>query len=75
MVQNADTKVTIAEIRTVFPKVTQGTVYMWAQRGKIRRAGKRGRNPLFYWGDVVAAETETRLTPQSTRYEAELVAA
>jgi hypothetical protein len=70
VVQNADAKVTIAEIRTVFPDVTPATIYMWAQRDKIRRAGKRGRHPLFYWGDIVGAERETRLVPQSTRYEA-----
>jgi hypothetical protein len=73
--QNEDARVTIDEIMFLMPKVTRATVYMWAQHGKVAKVGKRGRNPLFRWGDIVAAERDTRLAPQSTRYEAELAAA
>lgn len=32
---------------------------MWKARGKVKPAGKRGRSPLYRWGDLIKVARDT----------------
>lgn len=55
-----DRLVTAAEIAVLIPTVSRHLVYVWRGTGKLTERGKRGRSPLYRWGDVTALETATR---------------
>jgi len=56
-----DRLVTAAEIETLIPTVSRHLVYVWRGTGKLVERSKRGRSPLYRWGDVTAIEAATRL--------------
>ena len=55
-----NTKLTAAQIERQLPTVSRHLVYMWRSAGKLQEQGKRGRSPLYRWGDVVKLEAATR---------------
>lgn len=56
----ADQLVTAVEIQHLMPTVSRHLVYMWRGTGRLAERGKRGRSPLYRWGDVTALEATTR---------------
>lgn len=58
---DADALVTAVEIEQELPTVSRHLVYVWRANGRLEVRGKRGRSPLYRWGDAVALEAETRL--------------
>lgn len=64
---NRDARVTAAEAATLLPGLTRHAVYMWVQSGKLAPVGKRGRSPLYRWGDLVDVECSTRMSVRSSR--------
>lgn len=65
---NLDALVAPAEIAVHMPDLTRHTIAMWVQRGKLQPRGRRGRTPLYRWGDVLAVERDTRRNPKSSRH-------
>jgi hypothetical protein len=57
---NADALVTAVEIEQQLPTVSRHLVYVWRGTGRLKARGKRGRSPLYRWGDVVKLEAATR---------------
>ncbi len=55
-----NTLVTAVEIERQLTTVSRHLVYVWRSQGKLTERGKRGRSPLYRWGDVVQAEAATR---------------
>lgn len=55
-----NTLVTAVEIEQQLTTVSRHLVYVWRSQGRIKAYGKRGRSPLYRWGDVVKAEAATR---------------
>lgn len=47
--------------------VCRHRVYAWRSEGRIAPVGRRGRSPLYRWGDVLRAEAETRMSGLSHR--------
>lgn len=43
--------------------VTIACICMWRRDGKVEVKGKRGRSPVYRWGDLVAVEKQTRRSP------------
>lgn len=56
---NLEALVTAAEAA---PKlgVDRHLIYMWRALGKVTPQGKRGKSPLYRWGDLLAVESQTR---------------
>lgn len=54
---NRDRLVTASEIAIVLPVSVQ-LVSMWKRDGKLTPAGKRGRSPLYRYGDVSDLERD-----------------
>lgn len=65
-----DARVTPAEILAAMPDLSWHTIAMWVARGKLQERGRRGRAPLYRWGDVLTVERTTRLNPKSSRHRA-----
>ena len=57
---NPDALVTAVEIESKLVTVSRHLVYVWRGSGRLKARGKRGRSPLYRWGDVVKLEAETR---------------
>lgn len=57
---NRDVLVTAVQIEAELPTVSRHLVYVWRAAGKLQPQGKRGRSPLYRWGDVIDVERETR---------------
>lgn len=55
-----DTLVTAVQIEQQIPTVSRHLVYVWRAAGKLMAKGKRGRSPLYRWGDVLDVERSTR---------------
>lgn len=58
-----DARVTAAEVEFLTtpkpagkPTITRHLVYMWRSAGLLVERGKRGRSPLYRWGDVVEVD-------------------
>jgi hypothetical protein len=47
--------------------VCRHRVYAWRSEGRITEVGKRGRSPLYRFGDVLQAEADTRMSGLSHR--------
>lgn len=47
--------------------VTIPLICMWRKLGKLRAVGKRGRSPLYRWGDILTVEAQTRMSGKSHR--------
>lgn len=47
--------------------ITADVVRQWKARSLIEAVGKRGRSPLFRWGDLLAVERDTRRSGYSHR--------
>jgi len=62
-----DTRVTAAEAALLLGDVSRHLIYFWVAAGKLAPVGKRGRSPLYRWGDLVAVELATRLSRRSAR--------
>lgn len=48
-------------------RVTRHLIYIWRATGKLAPAGKRGRSPLYRFGDILRVERDTRLSGLSYR--------
>lgn len=57
---NRDRQVTASEIAEVLPVSVQ-LVSMWKSKGKLKPVGKRGRSPLYRYGDASDLERDMRL--------------
>lgn len=66
---NLDAQVSAIEAAGWLEKagVCRHRVYAWRSEGRITEVGKRGRSPLYRWGDVLQAEAETRMSGLSHR--------
>lgn len=58
---NPDELVTAADIARLIPSVSRHLVYVWHRLGKLVEKERRGRSPMYRWGDVLAVERRTRL--------------
>lgn len=47
--------------------VCRHRIYAWRSAGRLAQVGRRGRSPLYRWGDVLEAEAETRMSGLSHR--------
>jgi hypothetical protein len=47
--------------------VSRHLIGMWKLAGKVQTRGKRGRSPLYRYGDLVVVERETRRSGRSHR--------
>lgn len=47
--------------------VTRHLIYVWRAAGRLKARGHRGRSPLYRWGDILAAERDTRRSGSSYR--------
>lgn len=53
------------------PTVTRHLVYVWRGMGLLEEQGKRGRSPLYRWGDVTEVErTMARRAWQANNHRA-----
>lgn len=66
---NLDAQVSAIEAAGWLEKagVCRHRVYAWRSEGRITEVGKRGRSPLYRWGDVLEAEADTRMSGLSHR--------
>jgi hypothetical protein len=66
---NLDAQVSALEAADWLAKagVCRHRVYAWRSQGRFKSVGKRGRSPLYRWGDVLQAEAETRMSGLSHR--------
>jgi hypothetical protein len=64
---NLDALVTATEAASVMPSVSKHLIGMWVANGKLEAKGRRGRSPLYRWGDVLAVEATMRNSPYSRR--------
>lgn len=49
--------------------VTPQLIRQWVDSEKLAAVDKRGRSPLYLWGDLVDVERITRLSRRSSRNE------
>jgi hypothetical protein len=68
---NLNALVTATEAATRLPDVSRHLIGMWERLGKIQRHKMRGRSPLYRWGDILAVEAETRISPLGRKREAQ----
>lgn len=47
--------------------VTRHLIYVWRATGRLKAKGRRGRSPLYRFGDVLQVERETRRSGSSHR--------
>jgi hypothetical protein len=64
---NLDALVTATEAASVMPDVSKHLIGMWVANDKLKPRGRRGRSPLYRWGDLVAVEAQMRNSPYSHR--------
>ncbi len=64
---NMDARVTAAEAATLLPGVSRHVIAMWVARGKLTPVGRRGRSPVYRWGDILRVESAMRNSPYSSR--------
>lgn len=50
-------------------RVCRHTIAWWRTSGRLTVKGKRGRSPLYRFGDVLQVERDTRLSGYSNRAE------
>lgn len=62
-------QVTASEASAWFGDVSLQLIAWWVRNGKLQSVGKRGRSPLYRWGDLVDVERQARLTRFSSRNE------
>lgn len=48
-------------------RVTRHLIYTWRSLGKIEPVDRRGRSPLYRFGDILLAERDTRRSGASHR--------
>jgi hypothetical protein len=60
--------VSALEAASQIPGVSRQLIAMWRRNNKLKPAGKRGRSPLYRWGDIIAVEQATRASKHSTRH-------
>lgn len=60
-------RVTATEASSQLGDVSPQLFAMWVRNGKLKPVGKRGRSPLYAWGDVIDVEKATRTNPNSAR--------
>lgn len=56
---NLDARVTATEASTGLPGVSVALIGMWVRLGKLHATGRRGRSPLYRWGDILIVERDT----------------
>lgn len=56
---NLDALVTATEASAGLPDVSVKLIGMWVRLGKLHPAGRRGRRPLYRWGDILVVERDT----------------
>lgn len=66
---NLDAKVTATEAAAspALKGVCRHLIGMWKTRGKLEVQGRRGRSPLFRYGDILRVEQQTRTSGYSHR--------
>lgn len=47
--------------------VCRHLIYVWRTAGRLVEHGKRGRSPLYRWGEILQVERDTRVSGQSHR--------
>jgi hypothetical protein len=54
-----DAQVTASQAVAVLGEgmVSLALICMWRRKGHLKPVGKRGRSPLYRWGDILAVET------------------
>lgn len=62
-----ETRLTAPEAAMTSLGITADVVRQWKARSLIEAVGKRGRSPLFRWGDLLAVERDTRRSGYSHR--------
>jgi hypothetical protein len=71
VIVDLDAEVTAPEAQSYKPLKVHGvcrhTITWWRRAGHIAPVGKRGRSPLYRWGDLLRAERDTRMSGQSHR--------
>jgi hypothetical protein len=71
VIVNLDAKVTAREAQDYPPMKAYGvcrhTIAWWRRVDHIAPIGRRGRSPLYRWGDLLQTERDTRLSGQSHR--------
>lgn len=50
-------------------RVCRHLIGMWRHAGRLTAQGKRGRSPLYRFGDILKAERDTRVSGSSHRAE------
>lgn len=65
MIVNLDAQVTAREAQDWLKtaRVCRHTIAWWRATGRIKPVGRRGRSPLYRWGDVLAVEHAARSSP------------
>lgn len=63
---NSDALLTAAEASQLLP-VSRHLIGMWKTLGHLTPAGRRGRSPLYRWGDLIRVERDMRRSPHSHR--------
>jgi hypothetical protein len=67
VIVDLDAQVSAREAAGYPPMINAGvcrhTIAWWRTAGHIEPVGQRGRSPLYRWGDVLAVERDTRLSP------------
>jgi hypothetical protein len=48
-------------------RVTRHLIYTWRGAGRLKTKGKRGRSPLYRFGDILLVERDTRCSGSSHR--------
>lgn len=61
--------VTATEAATRLHGVSVHLIGWWVGQGKLAAVDRRGRSPLYRWGDLLDIERATRLNPRSSRNE------
>lgn len=72
---NMDALVTATEAAAGLPDVSRHLIGMWVQHEKLTPKGRRGRSPLYRWGDIVAVEAATRTSNRGRPRATELATA
>lgn len=70
-----DALVTAADIARLIPSVSRHLVYVWHGRGKLTARERRGRSPMYRWGDVLDVEARTRLDDPAQQRASQPIAA
>lgn len=70
-----DALVTATEVHAVWPDVSVQLIGMWVRHGKLEPKGRRGRSPLYRWGDVTAVEAAVAMSARGRPRNAELAQA